>query len=83
MKKELKSPEHIPLDITLINPKRGSKHRAPCMLPMHAMSMTREQIKEAYSDHMVDALFELLSHKSFRQGIEPRKLIIVGDEAEA
>jgi len=73
------APIGIPLKVEIINPKKSSSHTCPCILPMDCISMDKETFDKAYGPHIVQAVFDLLQHPSFRNGLEEKKsnLIIV------
>ena len=66
----------IPLILTVINTKRKSTHKCPCEIPSDILNMTEDQIHKAYGKHLSQALYDLIQHKAFRQGLEKTNLIL-------
>ena len=66
----------VPLEIIVYNPKRKSKHTAPCLIPMDCIDMDKDMFDKAYGPHVVQAVFDLLQHKSFRQGLDKPKIVL-------
>lgn len=67
------APVGIPCLIEVRNPKKGSQHRCPCIIPMDCIDMDKETFEKAYGTHIIQAVFDLLQHKVFRQGLEKPK----------
>ena len=72
----MKEERGIPLEITVYNTKRKSKHNIPCEMPIDCVGMDHDTFSKAYGPHIVQAVFDLLQHKAFRQGFEKPKLIV-------
>lgn len=66
----------IPLDIIVTNPRRKSTHKCPCKLPGDSAGMDYETFSKSYGPHVVQAVYDLLQHPSFKQGLEFPKLIV-------
>ena len=69
----------IQMDIIITNPKRKSTHKAPCVFPLDILDMDQEMITKAYGPHIIKAVYDLVQHPSFRQGIAKPKLILAND----
>jgi len=69
--------EGIPLEITVYNPKKKSVHRSPCEMPLDSLEMTEDVFNKAYGPHIVKAVFDLIQHRAFRQGLEKPKIKLV------
>ena len=69
----------IPLDIVIMNPKRKSTHKCPCLIPIDCLDMDEETFGKDYGPHIVKAVFDLLQHNSFSVGLDQpvyRRLIV-------
>jgi len=66
----------VPLEIIVTNTKRKSQHKSPCLMPEDCIDMDQPTFEKAYGPHIVQAVFDLLQHKAFRQGLEDNKLIV-------
>lgn len=71
-----KNTKTIPMEIIIMNPKRGSKHKCPCLFPDDCLTMTEEVFSKAYGPHIIQAAWDLLQHPSFKQGLDKPKLIL-------
>jgi hypothetical protein len=71
------APVGIPLLIEVRNPKKGSQHRCPCVIPMDCLEMDIEIFNKAYGPHILQAVFDLLQHKAFRSGLEKPKTNLI------
>lgn len=74
MSKEV--PPHVPLKITVTNPKKGSTHACPAMMPMDCIGMDLQTFTKSYGPHVVQAVHDLLQHPSFKNGLEKPNLIV-------
>lgn len=70
------APPHVPLSITVINPKKKSKHTCPAMMPMDCIDMDLPTFTKSYGPHVIQAVHDLLQHPSFKNGLEKPKLIV-------
>jgi hypothetical protein len=66
----------VPVLIEVTNPKKGSKHRCPCIMPFDCIGMDKEMFDKAYGPHIIQAVFDLLQHESFKAGLAKPNLII-------
>lgn len=69
--------ENFNITITLHDVKSKKAHYAcHCMIPPDCLNMNTVELENAYGEHLVKALYDLLRHKPFRKGLEKPRLIV-------
>jgi hypothetical protein len=67
----------VPLEITVTNPKTKSKHKCPCLMPMDCIGMDSATFTKSYGPHIVNAVHDLLQHKSFTKGLDSKESSLI------